>query len=208
MARTKKISENMGDLIEALAKFRSNEATIRAEYARKAEEEISRSRDEVLDLMFIRHHESGPSEIANTTGLSRSTVIRWRDEWRARQAALPESERFVPLPPEEVAKNDALIASGDYTEEEIYGVGGKANQPSGPTFEFSLEHSEESNEKVHAIVNTATGEKVYVIWGDVYTSGRGVDDSPEVARPDWLTDELLASAEHATNMDIPGATHR
>ncbi|AWY06427.1 helix-turn-helix DNA binding protein [Microbacterium phage Tandem] len=198
MARTKKISENMGDLIEALAKFRSNEATIRAEYARKAEEEISRSRDEVLDLMFIRHHEAGPSEIANTTGLSRSTVIRWRDEWRARQAALPESERFAA----EVGIDPEERAAFAETVEKVVAA------ESVPTFEFSLEHSEESNEKVHAIVNGGTGQKVYVIWGDVYTSGRGVDDSPEVARPDWLTDEVLTSAEQATNMDIPGATHR
>lgn len=204
MARTKKISENMGDVIHALAEFRLNEATIRAEYARKAEQKIIESRDELLDLMFIRHRDAGPSEIANTTGLSRSTVVRWREEWRARQAAMPEDQRFKAedavkelFSPEGGAAPDAPMTARDEREEN-----------EAPTFKFSLAHSVESNEKVHVIVNEGTGQKVYVIWGDVFTSGAGVDNSPEIERPEWLTDDVLLEAESATGMDIPGAIHR
>lgn len=200
MARTKKISENMGDVIHALAEFRLNEATIRAEYARKAEQKIIESRDELLDLMFIRHNGAGPSEIANTTGLSRSTVVRWREEWRARQAALPEEQRF---------SSQAGIDKADMPEfvERVRQLV-EPQASDSPSFKFSLAHSVESNEKVHVIVNEATGQKVYVIWGDIFTSGAGVDNSPEIERPEWLTDDVLLEAESATGMDIPGAIHR
>lgn len=206
MARTKKINENMGELIEALAEFRSRESSIRAEYARLAEQKIAESHDKVLDLMFIKHADAGPSEIANTTGLSRSTVIRWRAGFLERQA---QEERdgvpFTPLPGAEKAINDALIAAGDFTEEEVYGVGGKANQPA--TFTYSMERSEESNADVH-LIQKDDGQAVYILWGDVFAGGESADDGEVIERPDWLTDEVLSEAENATGVLIPGAIHR
>lgn len=208
MARTKKINENMGDLIEALAEFRSREASIRAEYARLAEQKIVESRDNVLDLMFIKHAASGPSEIANTTGLSRSTVIRWRAEFQERAAQLEPDLEFKPLSPEEIAHNDALIEAGDFNEEEIYGVGGRENQGAPVTFSFAKVRSEETNDDMHAITNDGNGETVYVIWGDTFGAGPDADDLKEIDRPEWLTDDVLSQAEQVTGMLIPGAIHR
>lgn len=187
MARTKKINENMGELLEALAEFRSREASIRAEYARLAEQKIIESRDKVLDLMFIKHVNSGASEIANTTGLSRSTVIRWRKEFLERQA------------------QDLGVAQADMPEflETIEKLAGSES-----TFIYSMEHSEESNEDVHAIIKAATAEKVYVIWGDTFGAGTHVDKTKEIERPDWLTDDVLIQAEEATGVTIPGGKHR
>lgn len=195
MARTKKVNENMGDLIEALASFRSAEVEIRAQYARMADEKIAQSRDKVLDLMFIKHASSGPSEIANTTGVSRSTVIRWRNEWRQRHSDAAEVRQIGG----ELGVSEADAPAFAETVEKLVEA---------PAFEFSIERSEESNENVHVIVNKASSEKIYVIWGNTFTQGESADDSKEVARPDWLTDDALSQAEEATGTLIPGAIHR
>lgn len=186
MARTKKINENMGELIEALAEFRSRESSIRAEYARLAEQKIAESHDKVLDLMFIKHADAGPSEIANTTGLSRSTVIRWRAGFLERQAqGLGVEEEDVPEFVETVEKLDA----------------------SEPTFTYSMERSEESNADVH-LIQKDDGQAVYILWGDVFAGGESADEGEVIERPDWLTDEVLSEAENATGVLIPGAIHR
>lgn len=194
MARTKKISSDMGDLLAALAEFRSDEANIRAEYARLAEEKIANSRNNVLDLMFVTHAAAGPSEIANTTKLSRSTVIRWREEFRNRVDSLPEELSL------------SAVSVEDHPDEE--GVAALNEGSSPDIIAYSLEHSEESNEDVHVITNQTTGEKIYVIWGDTFSAGAGVDDSDAIDRPDWITDAVLSAAESATGVDIPGAVHR
>lgn len=195
MARTKKINEGMGDVIEALAEFRANEANIRAEYMRAAEKKITDSRDRVMNLMFIKHAGVGPSEIANTTGLSRSTVIRWRADWEKRSADRAEF----------LDDADAIAVDAEDVPEFVETV---AKLVAEPSFSYLLERSEESNENVHLIVNDLTGERIYVLWGDTFSKGSSADNSDVVDRPNWLTDAILAKAEHVTKLDIPGAIHR
>lgn len=209
MARTKKYNENMGELVDALSDFRSAETTIRAKYAALAEKEILLKRKRVLDLMFIKHHDSGPSEIANTTGLSRTTVIRWRKEF-VENASEQEDVQFAPLSEAEIAENDALIADGDFTEEEVYGVGGKANQAHLHDYAFSIERSTESNADFHRIHNKTEDDVIYVIFGNMYGRGATANEADynQVERPDWLTDEVLQAAEAETDLPIPGADWR
>lgn len=206
MGRKKHFSEEMGDLIEALGEFREAESTIKAKYLALAEQEIAEKRDRVLDMMFVKHRESGPSEIANTTGISRSTVIRWRKEWESK--TFGPDLTFEPLSAEEIAENDALIEAGDFSEEEIYGVGGKANQQVEPELLFTKAHDAESNADIHAITNEATGETVYVIWGDTFAIGVDVESAKVVDRPEWITDTVLQKAEEVLGFRVPGATWR
>ncbi|QDH92243.1 hypothetical protein SEA_PHILLYPHILLY_94 [Microbacterium phage PhillyPhilly] len=201
----KKLVKDMQDVVDALGAFRSAETTIRADYAARAEREIAKRREDVLDLLFVKHAGSGPSEIANSTGLSRSTVIRWRKEFLESQVDSP----FSPLSAEDEAENDALIAAGDYTEEEIYGVGGKANQIE-PTlengaFSFLKERDTDSNVDYHVILNHARSEKVYIVWHDVFAGGESAEETREIARPDWLTDEIIQQAEETLGFPVPGA---
>lgn len=209
MGRRKHFSEEMGDLIEALGEFREAESTIKAKYLALAEQEISEKRDRVLDMMFVKHRASGPSEIANTTGISRSTVIRWRKEWESKLPEFPnEGLLFAPLSDAEIAENDALIESGDFTEEEVYGVGGKANQRVNHELLFTKARDPESNADMHAITNEGTGETVYVIWGDTFAVGHDVESAKVVDRPDWITDTVLQKAEEVLGFRVPGATWR
>lgn len=198
MGRQKQIKD-MQDVVEALGAFRSAEATIRADYAAKAEREITKRRQDVLDLLFVKHADSGPSEIANSTGLSRSTVIRWRKEFFEGQ----EGQLFSPLSADEIAENDALIESGDYSEEEIYGVGGKANQE--PTFLFTKERDTDSNVDYHVVTNQLTGESIYIVWHDTFATGDSAEETRSAERPEWLTDDIIAMAEVVLGFPIPGA---
>lgn len=193
MARTKKVSENMGDVIDALAAFRSDAANIRAEYARLAEEKIIKSRDNLLDLIFIKHADKGPSEIANTTGLSRSTVIRWRSEWREKQGSVPGVLQFAA----NIGIDEGQV-HGFIDDVEKFSMG-----EAEPEYEFSLERSEESNVDVH-LIKKSDGQAVYVIWADVFATGDSPDDGEMIERPEWVTDDVLAQAESATGLDIPG----
>jgi hypothetical protein len=195
MARTKKINENMGPLIDALAEFRTAEATIRAKYALLAEQEIGRKRAKVMDLMFITHHDSGPSEIANTTGLSRTTVIRWRKEFLEREAA--KAEEWVDPDAEIIEELDKEYASeADEHDHE---------------FVFSMERSTESNADFHRIANLTEGDVIYVIFGNMYGRGDTANDADynQVDRPAWLSDDVLRAAEAETGIQIPGtSSHR
>ena len=192
MARTKQIRE-MPDALEALASFRSAETTIRAEYAARAEREIAKRRDQVLDILFVKYADSGPSEVANSTGLSRSTVIRWRKDFLDREGS---AQSF-----DEVAA-DASIAAGDYTEEEVYGVGGKANQADIIT--FATVRDTDADTDVHQVTNNAADESVFIVWADVYGQGDTPQDSVMIPKPDWLTDEIIEQAEAKLGFPVPG----
>lgn len=197
MGRSKKVSTEMDDLVEAIGEYRLAESTIKAKYLALAEKEIADRRERVMDMMFIKHRDAGPSEIANTTGLSRSTVIRWRKIWEESQVS--EGEKLYEA--EDTAVLDGLIASGDYTEEEVYGVGGKANQVG---FDFHPARDTEADTDVHHVINVATGESVFIVWADVYGVGETPADAKMVPRPDWLTDEVIAQAEEAVGFPVPG----
>lgn len=197
MGRRKHFSEEMGDLIEALGEFREAESTIKAKYLALAEQEISEKRDRVLDMMFVKHRESGPSEIANTTGISRSTVIRWRKEWESK---LPEF-------------GEDLALEGDALDAEIIRLGGDENPEDGSDpvnheLLFTKARDPESNADMHAITNEGAGETAYVIWGDTFAIGPDVESAKVVDRPDWITDTVLQKAEEVLGFRVPGATWR
>lgn len=194
MGRKKHFSEEMGDLIEALGEFREAESTIKAKYLALAEQEISEKRDRVLDMMFVKHRDSGPSEIANTTGISRSTVIRWRKEWESK---LPEFGEEIDLGTDEDFDGDAIDAMIEATLAE-----------EAAELLFSKERDTESNVDMHAITNQATGETVYVIWGDTFGVGPDIESAKVVDRPDWITDTVLQKAEEVLGFRVPGATWR
>lgn len=193
MARKKLYNENMGDLIEAVTEYMNAGQSIRAKYAEMAEKEIAHQRERVLDLMFVKHHESGPSEIANTTGISRSTVIRWRKEFLDRA-----EEAGVPL---EMLIKDREDSEAD-AEERVEPVAG---------FEFGLEHSAESNTQVHYVKRAEDEFKVYFPVGDFFCEGNTPDEAEQespISRPDWLTDDLMKQAESETGLRIPYAPWR
>lgn len=184
MGRQKQIKD-MQDVVEALGAFRSAEATIRADYAAKAEREITKRRQDVLDLLFVKHADSGPSEIANSTGLSRSTVIRWRKEFF------------------EKVENAQLIAEmeegADRTEET------EDQEEQEPTFLFTKERDTDSNVDYHVVTNQSSGEKIYIVWHDTFATGDSAEEAKTAERPEWLTDDIIAQAEAALGFPIPGA---
>lgn len=193
MARQKQVSTEMGDLIDALGEFRQAEATIKAKYVTLAEKEIAEKRDRVLDIMFIKHRESGPSEIANTTGLSRSTVIRWRKEFEERAV---EAITGVGIAAEEAGQVlDAALSMVDVYPE--------VQMPEAVA--FSKERDTDSNVDYHVITNYPRGEKVYVVWHDSYAAGYTAEEAMTIERPEWLTDDMLAEAEQKLGFKIPGA---
>lgn len=182
MARQKSINEDMKlDLAPAIDAYRVAEREIRAKYEEIIAREIEERRKYVMDLMFIKYKDSGPSEIANSTGISRATVIRWRKEFLADDEAREIAGQVVP---------DLPIL-----------------EPAAPTFEFGVERSQESNEDLAWVKNTATGEVVYVIWWDMFGMGENATeaDTNEVAAPGWLTQDVMQQAEAATGMKFHGA---
>lgn len=184
MPRQKKIT-HMPDLMQAIADYRVAEQEVRAKYEAIIAEEIEERRQNVFDLMFVKYREAGPSEIANSTGLSRTTVIRWR-------------KSFL----EQVAGDATLFAEVASAPEP------KKAEPE--RFEFSIEHSTESNEDFHRVDNLANGESVYIIYGDVFGTGATASEADlnAVPRPVWLTDEVMKQAEADTGLLVPGAAWR
>lgn len=193
MARKKLYNENMGDLVEAVQEYRSGGVAIRAKYAALAEKEIAASRERVMDLMFVKHHESGPSEIANTTGISRTTVIRWRKEFleRAEDVGVPLEMLIEDREALEAEENADPVMSGDY--------------------EFGMENSRESNSDVHYVKRAEDEFKVYFPVGDFFCEGDSPDEAEQnspITRPDWLTDDVMMQAESITGVRIPYAPWR
>lgn len=182
MARQKSINEDMKlDLAPAIDAYRVAEREIRAKYEEIIAREIEERRQYVMDLMFIKYAGSGPSEIANSTGISRATVIRWRNDFMADDEARDLAEQVAPDLP--------------------------TGNPAAPVFEFGVERSQESNEDLVWIRNTATGEVVYVIWWDMFGMGSNATeaDTNEVAAPGWLTNDVMQQAEAATGTVFHGA---
>ncbi|AXC37954.1 helix-turn-helix DNA binding protein [Microbacterium phage Jacko] len=183
MARQKSINEDMKlDLAPAIDAYRVAEREIRAKYEEIIAREIEERRQYVMDLMFIKYAGSGPSEIANSTGISRATVIRWRKEFMADGEAREIAEQ---------AASDLPIQA----------------EPATDLFEFGVERSQESNEDLVWVKNVATGEVVYVIWWDMFGMGENATeaDTNEVAAPGWLTQSVMQKAEAATGMKFHGA---
>lgn len=92
MGRKASFNTQMEELSTAIAKYMGNRVLIRARYAAMAEKEIADQRTEIQRRMFTEFPEAGPSEFANSTGLSRSTVIRWMEEFKGRHLnVLPDA---------------------------------------------------------------------------------------------------------------------
>lgn len=85
MGRKIAYNSDMSEIRDLIAKYMGDQRTIRARYAARAEQEIADQRAELQRLMFTDFPYAGPSEFANSTGLSRSTVIRWSEEYAARR---------------------------------------------------------------------------------------------------------------------------
>lgn len=184
MARKKQIKD-MQDVVDALGAFRSAEATIRADYAAKAEKQIAERRQDVLDLLFRKYATSGPSEIANSTGLSRSTVIRWRKEY---------------LDKLEIQSHDIDFGEGDYAEPDE-----TQDEPDVPDlFLFTKERDTDSNVDYHTITNRTNGESIYIVWDGVFAKGETPEDTVSADRPEWLTDDVISMAEVVLGFDVPG----
>ena len=115
MARTRRYNSDMQPLREKIADYMGKQTEIRAHYAMLAEQKIAKLRDEVLDEMFIVHAGAGPSEIANSTGVSRTTVIRWRKEFMERMAENLEAGEEVAAVVEQVIA-DKPSAGQAYSE--------------------------------------------------------------------------------------------
>lgn len=183
MARKKQIKD-MQDVVDALGAFRSAEATIRADYAARAEKEIAKRREDVLDLLFVKHADSGPSEIANSTGLSRSTVIRWRKGF---------------FEDREAESQDIDFGEADYAPVE------DSEPEAEPTFLFTKERDTDSNVDYHVVTNQLTGESIYIVWHETFATGDSAEETRSADRPEWLTDEIIAQAEAVLGFPIPGA---
>lgn len=81
MPRAKSYNEALIPLAERISGYRAKAAKVRADYAARAEAEIAKQRAEIQREVAVDYANIGPSEMANSTGLSRSTVIRWRKDW-------------------------------------------------------------------------------------------------------------------------------
>ncbi|QDH48104.1 helix-turn-helix DNA binding protein [Microbacterium phage Hubbs] len=184
----KKLIKDMQDVVDALGAFRSAETTIRADYAARAEREIAKRREDVLDLLFVKHAGSGPSEIANSTGLSRSTVIRWRKEFLESAGQIAEPTEEAPVEREDPGSVDEVEPTVE-----------------NGAFSFLKERDTDSNVDYHVILNHARSEKVYIVWHDVFAGGESAEETREIARPDWLTDEIIQQAEETLGFPVPGA---
>lgn len=90
MGRKLAFNEDMAELREMIGRYMGNQRTIRARYAAMAEKEIADQRAEIQRRMVVDFPDAGPSEFANSTGLSRSTVIRWLEEAGERHLTLAE----------------------------------------------------------------------------------------------------------------------
>jgi len=88
MGRKITINPDMGELRDLITKYMGNRTLIRARYAALAEKEIADQRTEIQRLMVTEFPDAGPSEFANSTGLSRSTVIRWLEEYGDRHLSV------------------------------------------------------------------------------------------------------------------------
>lgn len=84
MGRKIAYNPEMAELGELVARYMGNRTIIRARYAALAEKEIADQRVELQRRMVTDFPDAGPSEFANSIGLSRSTVIRWLEEYAER----------------------------------------------------------------------------------------------------------------------------
>lgn len=98
MGRNASFNPEMAALGEVIAKYMGNRTVIRARYAAMAEKEIADQRVEIQRRMLTEFPDAGPSEFANSTGLSRSTVIRWLEEAKSRHLNLGD-ENVVQVNP-------------------------------------------------------------------------------------------------------------
>ena len=184
MARTRKINENMGDLAEAIQEYQGAQATIRAKYALLAEQEITARRKRVLDLMFITHAGAGPSEIANSTGVSRSTVIRWRDEF--------------------AASREALIEEGNRVHAEVGAEVSEYSKPVAHDFGGFFNFGREDYDGTPTAYVQVGMDQVWLLTGEDFGEGGTPHEAEDnrIDRPDWLTDELMREAVEATGVRL------
>lgn len=183
MGRRKMFNADLAEEVGALAQeFRVKEATVRAHHARLAEEEIASARQNLLDVMFVKYANSGPSEIANSTGISRSTIIRWRDEWLKSTLG----EEVKPVAEEAEVEVESII------EAEVEAV---------EQFTFGAEMSS-ANYMTNWIEHG--GERVYLLTGEDFAIAETIDDAEQTTseRPEWLTDDIMRQAEDATGAKI------
>lgn len=193
MARTKKINESMGDLADAISEYLGEQSKIRAKYAALAEDEIEKRRARVLEMMFVTHGGSGPSEIANSTGISRSTVIRWRDEWKA---AKDERERTAALT-EEANRVHAEIDFGE-------GLYSEPVKPVAHDFGKEMEYGAENYDgNLTAYIAIGT-EQVWLLTGEDFGEGGSPWEAEDnkISRPDWLTEDLMREVIETTGAKL------
>lgn len=81
MPRKRTINKALEPLGVRIGEYQAAAATIRAKYARMAEAELASMRHAVQHDVAVTYAHIGPSEMANSTGVSRSTIIRWRNEY-------------------------------------------------------------------------------------------------------------------------------
>ncbi|AHL18555.1 hypothetical protein ISF9_085 [Microbacterium phage vB_MoxS-ISF9] len=180
MARTRRYNSDMQPLREKIADYMGKQTEIRAHYAMLAEQEIAKLRDEVLDEMFIVHAGAGPSEIANSTGVSRTTVIRWRKEFMERMAENLEAGEDVAAAVEQVVA-DKTLPDKPYTE-----IG-----------------SEKYDGYPTAYAVTPDGP-LWLLTGEDF----GIGESPyeaednRVDRPDWMTDDVMRKIVYEANVKL------
>lgn len=179
MGRRKMFNQEIANVVGPMAQeFRNKEATVRARHALLAEQEIAKARADLLDVMFIDYAKAGPSEIANSTGISRSTIIRWRKEWLESQPDREPTDVQV-----EVEADDAVEVES--VEEFAFG----ADMSSANYMTNWIEHG---------------GERVYLLTGEDFAIAETIDDAEQTTseRPEWLTDDIMRQAQDATGAKI------
>lgn len=177
MARQKEYDESLYWIRDAVAKYNETQASIRARYMALAEREARDSAVEMKRIIVEQFQKGyGASAIANSVGLSRSTVIRWKKEYEALYGAseVPVFASPEPTEPAIPAKVPAKI---------------KARRTNFGRFVIDSHADYPQDERVFVSAYNSIGQKNHP------------DVSRHSYRPDWLTDDLLRSLEYHI---IPG----
>jgi len=172
MARAKKVNAELYDVAQAVSKYQGASTLIRAKYLAAAEAEIAELRHSVQRMIAVEYADVGPSEMANSVGLSRSTVIRWRADWQERFGGL---ESIAQAPVKAAVVNDDVMTYGFVTYEGM-----------------NTAYIERDGKRLFLLTGEDFGH------GDTVVEA----EANKVDRPDWLTEQVMRDAIDATGAHL------
>lgn len=195
MARTKKVNEKIVALRQSFDERAMRNRQIDREFAEKAREAKEAHEAGLFKTLFVDYAYVGDSEIANSLGYSRSTIVNWRKAFNETYGYLYEGARVeveaqgAPIKVTHMYVGDAL---GDW-----------------PVIDFA--HAGEVARVVHAnAIFTISGNEPVA---DAMDTARAIlkrsysetEVYENYERPDWLDDDTIKAAFEAEGKRLNGA---